>query len=214
VDGLAAVQPDEAQAGGKRGGPVRRRVVADVRGVARRDAQRVEGHVQDARVRLGEAAALRGDDDLEQRGEAGGREPRPLHAVDAVRDDAEPVVPAQAGQQRTAAGQAVPARGELVEVALAEAARSPRVAADRQQQAPEAFARERRLRRLAAPEGGPQLGVDALVGGDGRGRARQAEPEEGLPEGRSLGLVEIEKRVVDVEEDGAEAVQAVTWRGR
>jgi hypothetical protein len=123
-------------------------------------------------------------------------------------------VPAQARQQRPAAGQAVAARGELVEVALAEAPRLARVGADRGEQPVEALARERGLRRLAAPEGRPQLVVDALVGGDGGRRARQAEPEEGLPEGRSLGPVEVEKGVVDVEEDGAEAVQAATWRGR
>ena len=41
-----------------------------------------------------------------------------------------------------------------------------------------------------------------------------AEGEEGFAERGALGPVEIEERVIDVEEDGAEAVQAATWRGR
>jgi hypothetical protein len=82
------------------------------------------------------------------------------------------------------------------------------------QQPGEALPRERLLRDLAAAEGGPQLRVDALVRGDrGRGTG-QAEGAKGLLQGRALGPVEIEKGVVDVEEDGAEAVQAATWRGR
>jgi len=92
--------------------------------------------------------------------------------------------------------------------------RSTRVTADRDEQPPEALAREGRLRRLAAAEGRPQLGIDALVGGDRRGWAGQAQAQEGLPERRSLGFVEIEKGVIDVEKDGAQAVQAATWRGR
>jgi len=89
-----------------------------------------------------------------------------------------------------------------------------RVAADVHQQPAEALARERRLRDLPAPERRPQLGVDLLVGGDGGRRTGQAEAEESLSQGLALGLVEIEKGVIDVEEDGAEAVQAATWRGR
>jgi hypothetical protein len=37
---------------------------------------------------------------------------------------------------------------------------------------------------------------------------------ERFPERSALGPVEIEERVVDVEEDGAKGVQATTWRGR
>jgi hypothetical protein len=81
------------------------------------------------------------------------------------------------------------------------------------QEPAEALARKRLLSDLAAPEAGPQLRVDALVRGDrGRGTG-QAEGTKGLLQGRALGPVEIEKGVVDVEEDGAEAGQA-TWRGR
>jgi hypothetical protein len=56
--------------------------------------------------------------------------------------------------------------------------------------------------------------VDALVGGDGGRGASDAEREESLPERQALRLVEIEKGVVDVEEDSLETVQGPTWRGR
>ena len=164
--------------------------------------------MQDARVGLGEAAALRGDDRLEEGGEAGGREPRPLHAVDAVGHDPEAVALPQLPQDGPAAGQAVAARRQVVEVRLAEAGGAPGIAPDLAQQAAEALAGERGLGDLAAAEGRPEVVVDALVGGDrGRG-AGEAEREEGLPERRALGLVEIEEGVIDVEENGAEAVQA------
>ena len=45
------------------------------------------------------------------------------------------------------------------------------------------------------------------------GDGPQAEPQQGLAERRPLGPVEVQERVVDVEEDGAEEGQA-TWRGR
>jgi hypothetical protein len=102
----------------------------------------------------------------------------------------------------------------VVEVALAEPARGPRARAELAKQPAEALGREGRLGDLAASEGGPQLRVDALVGGDGGRRAGQAQAAEGQLQRPALGPVEIEKGVVDVEEDGAEAVQAATWRGR
>jgi hypothetical protein len=86
--------------------------------------------------------------------------------------------------------------------------------ADLAQQAAEALLRERGLRDLPAAERGPQLVVDALVRRERRAGARQAERFEGLAQGRALGLVEVEQRPVDVEEDGAEAGQGPTWRGR
>jgi hypothetical protein len=102
----------------------------------------------------------------------------------------------------------------VVEVRLAEAGGPPGVAPDLAQEAAEALAGERGLADLAAAEGGPEVVVDALVGGDRRGGTGEPEGEEGFAERGALGLVEIEKRVVDVEEDGAEAVQAATSRGR
>jgi hypothetical protein len=103
----------------------------------------------------------------------------------------------------------------VVEVGLAESARGAQVAADGAEQAAEALGGEGLLRRLAAAVRGPQLVVDALVGGHCRRRAGEAEGEEGLPEGVALGPVEVEKGVVDVEENGAEAGQATaTWPGR
>ena len=73
---------------------------------------------------------------------------------------------------------------------------------------------ERGLGDLAAAVGGPQVYIDALVGGDGGAWGAEAEREEGLAQRRPLGPVEVEEGVVDVEEDGAEAGQAATWRGR
>jgi hypothetical protein len=102
----------------------------------------------------------------------------------------------------------------VVEVRLAQARRPPGVASDLAQQPAEPLARERGLRDLAAPVGGPEVVVDPLVRGDRRGEAGEPEGREGFPEGEALGPVEIEKRVIDVEEDGAERGQAATWRGR
>jgi hypothetical protein len=56
--------------------------------------------------------------------------------------------------------------------------------------------------------------VDALVGGERRAGARQPERIKRLTQGGALGLVEVEQRAVDVEEDGAKAGQGPTWRGR
>jgi len=78
----------------------------------------------------------------------------------------------------------------------------------------EALARERGLGGLAPAVGRPQLVVDPAVRGDGRGKAAEAEGLEGLAEGRTLGPVEVQERAVEVEEDGAETVQAATWPGR
>lgn len=102
----------------------------------------------------------------------------------------------------------------MVEVGLAKAGGPPGFAPDLAEEAAEALAGERGLADLAAPEGGPEVVVDALVGGDRRGGTGMAEGEESFAERSALGPVEIEKGVIDVEEDGAEAVQAATWRGR
>ncbi|HSD66637.1 MAG TPA: hypothetical protein VLF95_08040, partial [Vicinamibacteria bacterium] len=136
------------------------------------------------------------------------------HAVDAVGDGAQAVAPAQLLQHGPAAGQAVAVPRQVVEVGLPEEAGPPRVAPDLAEQAAEALAGERGLADLAPPEGGPQVVVDALVGGDRRRRAGEPEGEEGLAERPALGTVEVQESVIDVEEDGAEAGQAATWRGR
>jgi hypothetical protein len=102
----------------------------------------------------------------------------------------------------------------MVEVGLADAAGSAGRASDRGEQAAEALGGEGGLARLPPAEGGPQLVVDALVQVDGRGGAGEPEGREGRAQGVSLGPVEIEERVIDVEEDGAESAQEATWRGR
>jgi hypothetical protein len=207
VHAAPVVEPDEGDAGPGGRGAVRGGVVADVDGMAGGDAHRVESGVEDARVGLGVPAALGRHDGLEERLEAGGPETRPLDAVDPVRDDAEAVAAAERAQRRAAAREAVAAGGEPVEIGLAQPPRGARVAPDLPEEAPEALGGEGLLRRLAAPEGGPQLVVDPVVGGERRLRAREAEGREGLPQGAARGAVEVEEGVVDVEEDGAEAGQ-------
>jgi hypothetical protein len=102
----------------------------------------------------------------------------------------------------------------VVQVRLAEAGGLPGVAPDPVEQSAKALAGEGGLADLPAAEGGPEVVVDALVGGDRREGARKAEGEEGFAERRALGPVEVEESVIDVEEDGAEAFQAATSRGR
>jgi hypothetical protein len=78
----------------------------------------------------------------------------------------------------------------------------------------EALVGECFLRDPAAPILGPQLVVDAAVGEeDGRGE-REVEAGEGGPERQALGAVEIEERVVEIEEDGAEAGQGLVRAAR
>jgi len=102
----------------------------------------------------------------------------------------------------------------VVEVGLAEAGGEASVASDLAQQPSEALAGEGGLGDPAPAEGGPQVVVDPPVGGEGGPRTVKTERSEGFPKGRTLGLVEIEEGVIDVEEDGAETVQATTWPGR
>ncbi len=96
----------------------------------------------------------------------------------------------------------------MIEVPLAQACGPAGVAPDLAQQEAEALTGERGLRDLAAPVSGPQVVVDPLVRGDRRRGAGEPEGREGFLERSALGPVEIEKSVVDVEEDGAEGRQA------
>ena len=102
----------------------------------------------------------------------------------------------------------------MVEVRLPETGGVPGIAPDLAQQASEALAGERGLGDLAPAESRPEVVVDALVGDDRRRGAGEAEREKSLPERRALRPVEIEKGVIDVEENGLETVQGPTWRGR
>jgi len=102
----------------------------------------------------------------------------------------------------------------VVEVGLAEAGGPAGIAPDLAQEPAEALAGEGGLGRLAAAERRPQVVVDAAVGDDGGGRAPEPERAKGLPQRGALGPVEVEERVIDVEEYGGEAVQAATWRDR
>jgi hypothetical protein len=134
--------------------------------------------------------------------------------VDAVGHHTQAIARAERTQHRPTAGQAVAAGREPFEVGRAEALGLLRITANLAQQASEALLRERGLADLAAAERGPQLVVDALVGGERRARAREPERMKRLTQGGALGLVEVKQRAVDVEEDGAKAGQGLTWRGR
>jgi len=134
--------------------------------------------------------------------------------VDAVGHDAEPVAPPERPQYGAAAGQAVTAAGESLEVGGAEAGGPRRITPDLAEQPAKALPGQRRLGDLSAAKGRPQLVVDALVGGERRGREAKPERAQRQPQRGSLGSIEVEQRPVDVEEDGAEAGQGPTWRGR
>ena len=108
----------------------------------------------------------------------------------------------------------------MVEERLPEPGRVPGIPPEVDEELPEALAREVALADRPSPVLLPEDVVDPPVGGEGPGRAREAEAGEGGAEGRALGPVEVEQGMVDVEEDGAETAQAglgkggATWRGR
>jgi hypothetical protein len=91
--------------------------------------------------------------------------------VDAVGHHTQAIARAERTQHRPTAGQAVAAGREPFEIARAEVLGLRRISADLAQQAAEALLRERRLAERAAAERGPQLVVDALVGGERRAGA-------------------------------------------
>jgi hypothetical protein len=206
---------------GSRGGPaIHVRVVAHVHRVSRCHPERVEGHVEDPRIGLGEAASLGGDDGVEERVEPRRPEARSLHAVDAVRDHPQAEALRQPREDGPAARQAFAAGGQAIEEGLPEARRPPGIAIHVDQELAEALACEVLLPDRSTPVLVPEGVVDPPVGSESGARAGKAEVGEGGAEGRPLGPVEVEKGVVDVEENGAESGQAgffgrrVTWRGR
>ncbi len=211
----AAVHPDEADARGDRRRPVGGRVVADVHGLRAPASASPRAPPAGCAGRASRSRSSATSRSTSNRGA------RPEAARRARCTRSMPLVTTPRRKRRRSAtragrqpGSRSPRARELVQVGLAEPRGAARVAPGLPQQAAEALAREGRLRRLAAAEGGPQLGVDALVGGDAGRRARQAEGAQGLPQGRALGLVEVEQRVIDVEQDDAQAGQGATWRGR
>jgi len=88
------------------------------------------------------------------------------------------------------------------------------VSPDLHEEPPEALAGEVGLGDLAPAIRCPQRVVDPAVGDvDGPGE-RQAQRVQCFLERDALGPVVVEKGSIDVEEDGAEAGQGPTWRGR
>jgi hypothetical protein len=212
--GPPVVHPAEPYPGRAGGSAVGRRIVAHVEGAPRRDPERVEGHLKDAGIGLCVAAALGGHDDLEERVETSNGEPRALHAVDAVRHDAEPIVLPKLLQDGPATGQPVTPLRQMVEVRLAEPPGEPGGGPGSTEEPAEPLASELGLGDLTPAIRGPQFLVDPAVGGEGRGSVQQPQREKRPLQGDALGPFVVEKGVVDVEEDGAETVQEPTWRGR
>jgi hypothetical protein len=130
-----------------------------------------------------------------------------LHAVDAVRHDAEPIVLPKLLQDGPAAGQPLTPLRKMVEVRLAEPPGEPGGGPDLPEEPAEPLAGELGLGDLTPAIRGPQLVVDPAVGGEGRGGVRQPQREKRPLQGDALGPFVVEKGVVDVEEDGAETVQ-------
>jgi hypothetical protein len=82
------------------------------------------------------------------------------------------------------------------------------------QQATEALHGQGRAVELAAPEALPQLVVDRAERKVCARRTGQAEPGERLRQGDPLRPVEVEQRVVGVEEDGARPRQGRGYLAR
>jgi hypothetical protein len=102
----------------------------------------------------------------------------------------------------------------VIQIRLAETPGEARVGPDVHEEPPEALAGEIGLGDLAPAIRRPQRVVDPAVGDvDGSGE-RQTEAVQCFLERDALGPVVVEKGSIDVEEDGAEAGQGPTWRGR
>ena len=214
TSGPPVVDPAEPHPGRAGGSAVGCRIVAHVEGAPRRDPERVEGHVKDAGIGLCVAAALRGHDDVEERVETRDGEARALHAVDAVRHDAEPIELPKLLQDGSAAGQPVTSLGKVVEIRLAKPPGRPRGFPDLPEQPAEPLSSEPGLGDLIPAIRRPQLLVDPAVGREGRGAVGQPQREKRPLQGETLGPFVVEKGVIDVEENDPKVVQGPTWRGR
>jgi len=214
------VHPAKGHSGSGGGPAIHLRIVAHVHRVSRGHPERVEGYVEDPRIGLGEAAALGGDDGVEERVEPRRLEARSLHAIDAVRDHSQAEALLKPHQDGPTARQAVATSGQVIEEGLPEPGRPARIPIHVDQELAEALAGEVRLPDRPPPVPVPEGVVDPPVGDESGARAGKSEVGEGGAKGRPLGPVEVEQGMVDVEENGAESGQAgfvgrrATWRGR
>jgi hypothetical protein len=163
--------------------------------------------VEYAGVGLRETAALRGDDNLEERSETSHRQPRALDAVDAVRHDPEPIGPSEVPQDGSAARQSIPALRKVVEVGATQTPGEPGVGSDLRQQVPEPLAGEIGLGYLTPTKGRPEPVVDPAVGGVDPGRVGEPQRAKSPLQGGALGRFVVEKGVIEIEEDSVDAVQ-------
>ena len=213
--GPAAIHPAEGHAGRHRRPSVRAHVVAHVEGFPGPDPKRVERHREDAWIGLREPAALGRHHHSEERLEPRHAEPRPLHAVDAVRDHPEEQASSvELAEDRTAARQPVAASAESLEVGRAHRGGLSQRCPQEREQAAKALFRQGGLADPALPVELPERLVDASVLGENRPGARKAQVLEALAQSASLSTVEIQEGAVEVEKDGAGAQGGLISLGR
>jgi hypothetical protein len=118
-------------------------------------------------------------------------------------------------QQGAAARHQVAAQRELVHEGARQACRGRLLPGKAEEQLPEALDGELGLAELLAPVALPERLVDRAEVAEDAERPGQATGQQGRAQRRPLGPVEIEKRLVGVEENGAKPRQGgTTWRGR
>jgi hypothetical protein len=133
--------------------------------------------------------------------EARGLESRALDAVDAVGDDPKPESAPELAKRRAAPRKQVAAFPEAAKERGAQRSGTALVGAQLSEQAPKALARQDRRADLAPAILLPQLVVDAAIFGQQRAGERELEACQGGFERPPLGAVEVQERVVQVEED-------------
>lgn len=124
-------------------------------------------------------------------------------------------MPAEPPQRAACPRENVAAARQLAQVHPPEQRRPARTLAERGQQLAEALHRHVPARDLALGVAPPEQPVDRSVTVEGAAPVAQPESAKGRAQGSPLGAVEVEQRIVEVQQDGADAGQrGPTWRGR
>lgn len=127
--------------------------------------------------------------------------------VDAVRHHAELVVAAEVLEGSPAAREAVAALRQVDQERVGQLGGPPGSLAEMGEQEAEALAGQVRLHDLPPSILLPETIVDAPILGADRARIGERKAQEGRPQRRALGAVEVQKGVVEVEEDRARPPQ-------
>jgi hypothetical protein len=203
-----AVDPAKRHAGRARRPTVRLEVVTDVERLPWRDAEGGKGILEDARVGLPETAALRGHDDVEQPAQPRGLEPPPLHAIDAVRDDREPMAPREGDERAPTSGEEVGPPGEVRQIELTEGVCGSGIGPESPKQPSEALSSESRLPNRPAAVARPEGVVDPAVRLDHGRASRQPVLRERRAQGPAFRKTKVQERLVEVEQDGPRSLGA------